>query len=85
MRNQSFKWVLGLGMVAGLAACGLDIPKEVQTSYETMRVEKQDISVPMKFSAKLKGQEDVTVMPQVSGQLMKIAVSEGHPHHRVRL
>lgn len=60
-----------------IASCNLDIPKEVPTSYETMILEKQEITVPMKFSAKLKGQSDVTIMPQVSGQLMKIAVSEG--------
>lgn len=42
-----------------------------------MTVKKQDIVVPMKFSAKLKGQADVTITPQVSGQLMRIAVSEG--------
>ncbi|MBO4658931.1 MAG: efflux RND transporter periplasmic adaptor subunit [Prevotella sp.] len=31
----------------------------------------------MKFSAKLKGQADVTISPQISGQLMKICVTEG--------
>ena len=69
-------FVLGL-LVCSLASCGIDMPKEVQTSYETMTVEKQDITVPVKFSAKLKGQTDVTITPQVSGQLMKIGVSEG--------
>ena len=63
--------------VVGLTACGIDMPKETKTSYETMTVEKQDITVPVKFSARLKGQADVTITPQVSGQLMKIAVSEG--------
>ena len=66
-----------LGLVVGLASCGLDIPKETKTSYETMTVEKQDIDMPIKFSAKLKGKSDVTIMPQVSGQLMKIVVTEG--------
>ena len=66
-----------LGIVAGLVACGIDMPKETKTSFETMTVKKQDIEIPMKFSAKLKGQADVTISPQVSGQLMKICVSEG--------
>ena len=65
------------GSSLGLTSCGLDMPKETKTSYETMTVEKQDITVPVKFSAKLKGQADVTITPQVSGQLMRIAVSEG--------
>ena len=68
--------VLGTA-VSILAACGLDIPKEKQTSFETMTVSKQDITMPMKFSAKMKGKADVTIMPQVSGQLMKICVTEG--------
>ncbi len=33
-----------------------------------MTVKKTDIEVPMKFSAKMKGQADVTISPQVSGQ-----------------
>ena len=64
-------------VVGGLTACGLDIPKEVPSSFETMTVKKTDITVPIKFSAKLKGQSDVTITPQVSGQLTQICVSEG--------
>jgi len=71
------KWLCFFGIMAGLVSCGVDVPKETKTSYETIIVEKQDISVPVKFSAKLKGQSDVTISPQVSGQLMKICVSEG--------
>lgn len=67
--------LLGMGMM--VSSCGIDMPKEVQTSYETMTVEKKDIEVPIKFSAKMKGQTDVTITPQVSGQLMKICVTEG--------
>ena len=66
-----------LGIAFGITSCGLDMPKETKTSYETMTVKKQDITVPLKFSAKLKGQSDVTISPQVSGQLMKICVTEG--------
>jgi len=40
-------------------------------------VKKSDIELPYKFSARMKGQNDVTVTPQVSGQLMKICVTEG--------
>ncbi len=50
-----------------LTACGLDIPKEKLTSFETITVKKSDVELPMKFSAKLKGQSDVTITPQVSG------------------
>ena len=77
MRMKSIKWTLMLGAVAGLVSCGIDMPKETQSSFETMTVEKSDIEIPYKFSARMKGQNDVTVTPQVSGQLMKICVAEG--------
>ena len=60
-----------------LISCGVNLPKETQTSFETMTVKKSDIELPYKFSARMKGQNDVTVTPQVSGQLMKICVAEG--------
>ena len=66
-----------LGTVAGLVSCSIDMPKETQSSFETMTVQKSNIELPYKFSARMKGQNDVTVTPQVSGQLMKICVTEG--------
>jgi membrane fusion protein (multidrug efflux system) len=74
---KSIKLTLMLGAVVGLVSCGIDMPKETQSSFETMTVKKSDIELPYKFSARMKGQNDVTVTPQVSGQLMKICVAEG--------
>ena len=77
-RKKVFGWALTLfAAISCMTACGLDIPKEKQTSFETIIVKKSDVELPMKFSAKLKGQSDVTITPQVSGQLMKICVTEG--------
>lgn len=69
-------------VVGGLTSCGLDLPKEVQSSFETMTVKKSDIEVPYKFSARMKGQNDVTITPQASGQLMRICVTEGQQVQR---
>ena len=78
MKKTSLKWsFVALAMADGLASCSIDMPKETNTSYETLTVEKGDITVPVKFSAKLKGQADEAITPQVSGQLMQICVSEG--------
>ncbi len=71
-------WAVMVGAaVSGLTSCGIDEPKMTNSSFETMTVKKSDIEVPYKFSARMKGQNDVTITPQVSGQLMRIAVSEG--------
>ena len=60
-----------------LAACGGQAPQVVQTSYNTMTISKSDISVPLKYSATLKGTSDVTITPQISGQLMEVCITEG--------
>lgn len=77
MKMKPVKSTLLLGTLVGLVSCGIDMPKETQSSFETMKVVKSDIELPYKFSAIMRGQNDVTVTPQVSGQLMKICVAEG--------
>ena len=77
-QKKTLVWAVMISTaVVGLTACGLQMPKETQSSFETMTIQKSDIELPYKFSARMKGQNDVTIMPQVSGQLMKIAVTEG--------
>lgn len=75
--NKNKLNVMMSAIVVAFIGCNIDMPEEVQTSYETLTVEKKDITVPLRFSARLKGQADVTVTPQVSGQLIKICVTEG--------
>jgi membrane fusion protein (multidrug efflux system) len=77
MKQKTFRLACLLSLLFVLVSCGIDMPKEKQSSFETLTVKKSDIEFPMKFSAKMKGQSDVTIMPQVSGQLMKICVQEG--------
>ena len=79
MRKKNFMtWAVAIATaVSGLTACGIDMPQQTDSSFETMTVKKSDIELPYKFSARMKGKNDVTVMPQVSGQLTKICVTEG--------
>ena len=79
MKKKSIlNWKVALAALAvTLTACGPEIPQPTNSSFETMTVKKSDIELPYKFSAKMKGQNDVTVTPQVSGQLMQICVTEG--------
>ena len=74
---MNFKHIYLLAVVSILTACGVDVPKAVQTSYNTMTISKSDISVPLKYSATLKGTADVTITPQISGQLMEVCITEG--------
>ena len=77
-KKYALMWAMVVGTaISGLTACSIDMPKETQSSFETMTVEKSNIELPYKFSARMKGQNDVTVTPQVSGKLTKICVTEG--------
>ena len=76
-KNYYSKLIFMICFVVGLGSCGPEMPKLTNSSFETMTVKKSDIELPYKFSARMKGQNDVTVTPQVSGQLMKICVTEG--------
>ena len=60
-----------------LVACGGQAPQIVPTSFPTMTITKSDITLPLKYSATLKGTSDVTIKPQVSGQLMEVCITEG--------
>ena len=78
MKKKFLICTIAIGtMLFSLNSCKLDMPKETEVSFETMVVDTSDIVLPVKFSANMKGQSDVTIMPQVSGQLIKICVTEG--------
>ena len=76
-KKNVLTWAMLLGASVVLVACGGGMPTPTPESYETVTIKKENITVPIKFSAKLKGETDVTITPQVSGQLMKICVIEG--------
>ena len=77
-KKCAMKWAVATAtLTLGLASCGVDMPKEKNSSFETMTVKKTDTELPYRFSARMKGQNDVTITPQVSGQLMRICVTEG--------
>lgn len=77
VNSSIFKLGTLLLVAMSMATCKVDMPKSTESSFETMTVTKSDIELPVKFSAKMKGQSDVTISPQISGQLMRICVTEG--------
>lgn len=55
----------------------INVPKQTRTSFETLTLSRQSITVPTSWSATLVGRNDVKIIPQISGQLMKVSVIEG--------
>ena len=77
MKRFLFKQLILFLLSVVIISCGMDVPKDIPTSFETLTISKSDIVIPLHYSAKLKGTADVTIMPQVSGQLVKVCVTEG--------
>ncbi|MCR5181330.1 MAG: efflux RND transporter periplasmic adaptor subunit, partial [Bacteroidaceae bacterium] len=65
-----------------LASCG-DKKQQSQSAatgpiaYKTIKVKADDRTVDTKYSATIRGRQDIQVMPQVSGTLQKLCVTEG--------
>lgn len=71
------KFFIFLAVMVLFAACGNKAVRPVLTSYPTMTVNKSDVTLSLRYSATLKGTSDVTIKPQVSGQLMEVRIKEG--------
>lgn len=62
--------------VIGAVSCK-QAPEEKHTSFETVTLAPTDLDIPYDFSATIAGRNDVSIMPQTSGQLMTVCVAPG--------
>ena len=80
MRKKSFlTMTLSLILAASLSSCGGGGKgQEAQvTVFKTTKAEKKDITLTQKYSATIRGRQDIEVYPQVGGTLWKLCVTEG--------
>lgn len=74
------KSILGgviLTFMLGMVACH-EAPKvEAVATYDSMTVAVTDAEIVNKFSASIRGRQDINIMPQVSGTISKVCVTEG--------
>lgn len=55
----------------------VEVPQEKATYYETVKIKTSVEEMVYSYTAKLKGKQDVDIMPRIDGSLTKIAVHEG--------
>lgn len=69
--------VLALGAI--LCSCGGKKTQQQMPSanFETMEVSTKDVTMTTKYSATIRGRQDIEVYPQVSGTLERLCVTEG--------
>ncbi len=68
-----------LALVTILSSCGGKQQQQQMPSanFETMTVSTQDVTMTTKYSATIRGCQDIDIVPQVSGTLTKLCVTEG--------
>lgn len=76
MKNRLFVAVLAVSSIVAAVSCG-NVPEEKHTSFETLTLEPQDLEVPSTYSVAIAGRNDVSIHPQISGQLVKVCVIQG--------
>lgn len=63
---------------AMLASCGGKKQQQMPSvTFKTMTVSRQDVTLESKYSATIRGRQDVEIYPQVGGTLKQICVTEG--------
>ncbi len=67
----------GASMLLLLCGCSRQASQQPQTEYETMTITLTDVKIEEKFSATIRGRQDVNIFPQVSGTIQRVCVKEG--------
>ena len=77
--KSAFLVTLSLALAAFLGSCsGKKTQQQMPSAnFETMKVTTKDITMTTKYSATIRGRQDIDVYPQVSGTLQKLCVTEG--------
>ena len=70
---------LALIVMTLLSACGGSKKQQSMPTpvFKTGKAEKKDITLTQKYSATIRGRQDIDVYPQVGGTLQKLCVTEG--------
>lgn len=78
--KRNFKTLLSLACIASmmLSSCSSNQQQQMPSAtFETMKVAKSSITMIDKYSATIRGRQDIDVYPQVGGTLQKLCVTEG--------
>ena len=90
MKVKSFMWLALAVCLPGLiVSCSKKQAGDASQAgagaagaYKTMTVERSDKEFTRTYSATIRGRQDVSVMPQVSGTLTQVLVNEGEAVRR---
>lgn len=77
-KNLKCLTVIGIMVASILSSCSNNSQMQMPTAnFETMEVITKDVTMTTKYSATIRGRQDIDIMPQVGGTLTKLCVTEG--------
>ncbi len=81
--NGKIVFAVAIAASAMLVSCGGKQQQQLPTAtFKTIKVGRQDITLETKYSATIRGRQDVDIYPQVGGTLKQICVTEGQTVHK---
>ena len=69
--------VLSLLFAVILPGCKKEAEQKSQTEYSSLKVKESELEIIDKYPATFRGQQDVEIVPQVSGKIVSLNVKEG--------
>ena len=71
--NLKYMTILGTVVASILSSCSNNSQRQMPAAnFETMKVTTKDVTMTTKYSATIRGRQDIDIMPQVSGTLTKL-------------
>lgn len=77
--NIKLTTIPALAILVMLSSCGGGKKQQEAeiVEFKTVKVEKQNLTLDAKYSATIRGRQDIDVYPQVGGTLQRLCVTEG--------
>ncbi len=69
--------LLGIVLLSSCGGKGQQARQAAPVAYKTVKVQAEDCTIDTKYSATIRGRQDIQVVPQVSGTLQRLLVTEG--------
>lgn len=88
MVTMNRKWLQLIGIVGcmcGMTACKQAPAGMPSTNYPIMAVSTSDKELSTSYSATIRGRQDIDILPQVSGTIERVCVTEGQKVRRGQL
>ena len=74
--------LLGTALLSSCGGKQQQGQQNAPVAYKTVKVKAEDRTIDTKYSATIRGRQDIQVLPQVSGQLTQLCVTEGQRVHK---